>query len=170
MTENTRPDIKPEWSLVEKILQIVSVLVLAATAIQLIMAWSTLPQTIPTHFNAAGSPDGWGGKTTLLMLPIFEAAMYIMLTVIERFPKIYNFPVEITEKNALLEYQTARETLVCIKSEMLLIFGYLQWVIVEGAKTASFSLGLWFVPVFLVIITLTLVYYIARMKRHGTGD
>lgn len=31
--------------------------------------WNNLPVRVPTHFNLAGNPDAWSGKTTLLILP-----------------------------------------------------------------------------------------------------
>jgi uncharacterized membrane protein len=170
MYETNRPDIKPEWSIFEKILQIVCILILVAFAIQLVTSWGTLPKSIPSHFNAAGVPDAWGGKSSLLLLPIMGLVMYTMLTIIERFPKIFNFPFEITEKNARYEYQTAREMLVCIKAEMLLIFGYIQWDSVEVAKGTHTGLGSWFLTIFLVLLAVTMIYYIRRMNKHKNGD
>jgi len=31
--------------------------------------WNKLPTQVPTHFNLSGNPDGWSGKTALLILP-----------------------------------------------------------------------------------------------------
>jgi uncharacterized membrane protein len=31
--------------------------------------WNRLPDRVPTHFNLAGSPDDWSGKSILLFLP-----------------------------------------------------------------------------------------------------
>ena len=37
--------------------------------IYLATIWNELPAQVPTHFNMAGNPDDWSGKTTLLFLP-----------------------------------------------------------------------------------------------------
>lgn len=169
MAENGRPDIKPEWSFFEKILQIVCPLIFIGMVIQLATAWGTLPSTIPTHFTA-GAADGWGGKGILFMVPIMGLALYTLLTIVERFPKTYNFPFEITEKNALYEYQTARECLVCMKVVIVLAFAYVQWNWVEAASGKSSGPGGGFLAVFLVLVAGVLIYYIQRMVKHKNVD
>jgi uncharacterized membrane protein len=47
------------------------------------LAWSnyaSLPDTIPTHFNALGLPDEWGSKNSFIALPGFGAFIYLSLT------------------------------------------------------------------------------------------
>ena len=66
----SRPETKPESSVVENILQIVCLAIISATIIYLAFSWGNLPQTVPTHFNFLGSPDELGDKATLLMYPI----------------------------------------------------------------------------------------------------
>jgi cytochrome bd-type quinol oxidase subunit 2 len=170
MAENGRPAIKPKWSFFEKILQIISPLILIGIVIQLATVWNTLPWTIPTHFNAAGAADGWGGKGVLFGLPITALFFYVLLTIVERFPKIYNFSFEITEKNAPYAYQTGREMLVCAKAFFLLIFGYLQWSWVEAASGRNAGPGLWLLPVILVLTAGIVIYYIRRMAKHKNGN
>ncbi len=41
--------------------------------------WSTLPTTIPTHFDSLGNIDGWGDKIYIFMLPIINILMYLFL-------------------------------------------------------------------------------------------
>lgn len=171
LTEETkRPDIKPESSLLEKIVQIICPLLLLFFVIQLFTVWGTLPQKIPSHFNAAGAVDGWDGKGSLLFLPILGAVFYVSLTVLERFPKIYNFPFNITEENAGCEYQIAREMLVFMKAEILIVFAYIQWAMVEAAKGGNSGLGLWFLPVFLILLFGTSGFEIFRMYKHKSGN
>lgn len=171
MTEETdRPDINPEWSLAEKILQIVCFLILAVGLTLLITSWSGLPATVPTHFNFSGAPDSYGVKSQLIILPIIAVGLYLMLTVFERFPKIYNFPIEITESNAKYIYQTARELFVCLKTEIIAVFAYLIWGSIETAKGLRQGLGSWFITVFLALLAITFFYYIMRILRHKGGE
>lgn len=45
--------------------------------------WNSLPETIPTHFNAAGEPDGWGSKNTLIYVSAFLGlGIYLLMSVI----------------------------------------------------------------------------------------
>jgi hypothetical protein len=39
-----------------------------AGAVIAVVAWPSLPEELPTHFDAAGSPDGWGGCWTAVLL------------------------------------------------------------------------------------------------------
>ena len=65
------------------------------------LTWSALagpnplPGRIPTHFNAAGNPDGWGTPAMLLLLPLVGFALYAIITVVSRFPSAFNYPVRI---------------------------------------------------------------------------
>jgi len=51
--------------------------------------------------------DSYGGKSNLLPLPIMATAMYIGLTVLEKFPWHFNYLTEITPENAEKEYRKA---------------------------------------------------------------
>ncbi len=53
-----------------------SLLALAGTAVFLALYWRYMPEEIPTHFNAAGQIDGWGPKSSILLLPIVGAVMF----------------------------------------------------------------------------------------------
>ena len=45
--------------------------------------WESLPDTVPTHFNAQGEPDGWGSKATLIWLPmVLIFPTYILLELV----------------------------------------------------------------------------------------
>lgn len=46
----------------------------------LAMIWSGLPETVPTHFNIKGEPDGWGSKSTLIWVPAFLVVLGYGLT------------------------------------------------------------------------------------------
>jgi len=164
-----RPKINAEWSFTEKILQLVSILILAGNLVLLITAWGKLPSTVPTHFGFFGAPDGYGEKSRLLMLPILAAGFYLLFTIIERFPWVCNFPIEITGQNAKYEYQTMREMLVCAKAELLAVFTYILLGQIKTAEGAWHGLGGWFLTAFLAVLALTLAYYIIRMLRHKNG-
>jgi uncharacterized membrane protein len=164
--ETGRPDIKPAWSLAEKLLQTVCLLLLVTSVALLIASWGSLPLSVPAHFNAAGVPDDYGSKSRLLVAPIVTVGLYMMITVFERFPRIFNFPFEITEQNAMYEYKTGREMLVCMKTEVVGIFTYMIWAQIETARNIWQGLGSWFLPVTLALIAATMAYYIIRMVRH----
>ncbi|MHB9149410.1 MAG: DUF1648 domain-containing protein [Thermoleophilia bacterium] len=70
-------------------------------------AWTSLPARVPLHFAVDGTPDGWGDRWTVWVLPAVAVVMNIGPAVLERYPRIYNYPVRITEANAARQYGLA---------------------------------------------------------------
>ena len=60
----------------DRVLLVLSLLTLIGTALFLAVYWRRMPEEIPTHFNAAGQADGWGSKSSILLLPIVGAVMF----------------------------------------------------------------------------------------------
>ncbi|WP_452222906.1 SdpI family protein [Lacinutrix chionoecetis] len=62
------------------------VLIILIPFIYLAYIWSDLPDQVPIHWNASGEIDGWGSKSTLLIIPIvLPLLIYIILSLV---PKI----------------------------------------------------------------------------------
>lgn len=56
-----------------------TILALLFSALFLALSWRTMPDVIPTHFDAAGAMDGWGDKSTAVILPVIGALAVGML-------------------------------------------------------------------------------------------
>jgi len=78
-----------------------------------------LPNTIPTHFDASGTPDGYGRKDTLWALPGVALIIYAILTFISRIPEKFNFPVSINPANARIQYTQGIYASFCL---LILVF------------------------------------------------
>ena len=52
----------------EKILDIVSLLLIIINFGYLISVWDALPEQVPIHFNGKGEVDGWGGRAVISMV------------------------------------------------------------------------------------------------------
>lgn len=49
------------------------------------LRWSSLPDRLPVHWNAAGQVDGYGGKfSALLLVPLVAVGVYLLLRYIPR--------------------------------------------------------------------------------------
>lgn len=171
MTDRTkRPDIRPEWSILEKFLQVVCALILAAGVVMLIVSWNSLPKNIPIHFGLFGTPDSYGEKSRLIVWPVIFVGLYIVLTFLERFPRFFNFPFKINESNAEYSYKTAREMLVIMKTEAAAAFTYIIFAMIKTAKGSWNGLGQWFLIPFIVILVGTMVFYMIRLVKHKGGE
>lgn len=127
--------------------------------------WPDLPHTIPTHFNGLGKPDGWGGKSSLMGLPIIGLLIYAMMIILSRFPQIYNFPVAITEENAPAQYQMARTLVIWLGAYIPWMFAYLVWMSVQSAVHKAEGLGGWFLPASMVLCFAPLIIYLMKASR-----
>ena len=95
--------------------------------IYLAYIWNTLPETVPTHWNASGEIDGYGSKNTLLIIPfMLPVLVYIIMTIA---PKI-------DPKNKIAIMGKKYEQL---KFFLVLFMSVLALFIIYSSKTQSFS-------------------------------
>lgn len=125
-----------------------------------------LPDRIPTHFDISGQPNAWGSPGFLWLLPMVGAGLYLLLTVLGsiRFRR-YNLPVRVTEANLPFIQEQTSEMVAWIKCEMLCLFTYLQWSIIQSARSNEFRLSPLMIPVFLAVIFSTVGWRLTLMVR-----
>lgn len=160
--EEYRPKVRPEPTFSDHLTEILSVLGLLAMWAMVAYAFNVLPDTIPVHFDFKGDPDRYGGKTSLILLPILTTLLYAGLTVINRYPHIFNYPVKITEENALRQYTHATRMIRLLKLIIILMFSIIVYFTYRTATGASEGIGMWFLPLLLVAVYLPLIIYLVR--------
>jgi uncharacterized membrane protein len=164
--KNFRPKIKIKRTTADWVTDFIAFsLLVILIAIPIIYSGS-LPEKIPTHFNAAGEIDDYGSKSTLWMLPVMGFIMYIGMTILEGFPHIYNYPVEITEENAPIQYRLATRLMRILKTVILFIFSFISYKTIDAAMGKAGGLGKAFLPVFLLITFGTIAIYLARSLNN----
>ena len=130
-------------------------MLLAATAFVL-LRWQSLPEQIPTHFDAAGQADAYGSKGSLIMLLLTAWGLYALITVTSFFPSTWNVP----GKNRPAGLRAAADTLAVMRVQFAFMFAWLLFCSAVGR-----DLGVWFLPVTLGGITLNLAICIVRALR-----
>lgn len=125
-----------------------------------------LPLRIPTHFDISGRPNAWGPQETLWLLPIIGTGLYLLFTVLGsiRFRR-YNLPVRVTDANLPFIQAKTGEMMAWVKCELLVLFAYIQWNIIESARQAEFYLSPAIVPVFVAAVLGTVGCYLAIIIR-----
>jgi uncharacterized membrane protein len=141
------------------------ILVLMFSFIYMLIKWTNLPTTIPIHFNARGEADGWGNRVTLIILPIISLMLYAGLSLLRRIPHHFNYIVPITEQNAEAQYRLSLLLLSWIKLEIVILFGYISWSSIQNAVGLSSGLGIWLLPVSLIILFGTIAITMTRMRK-----
>lgn len=129
--------------------------------------YEKLPDTIPVHYNIAGQIDGYGSKTSLLVLPAVATVLFVGLTILNRFPWIFNYPVKITADNAHRQYSMATGMIRYLKTTIVLVFGYLSYMTMRNSGVNSSGLSMWFLPIVLCLIFLPIVIYLIKAFRSS---
>jgi len=145
MNPSERPKINPPLSVFDIILEGLAAVAIIYMLAQLIITWPKLPEEVPTHFNASGQADDWGGKSAMLILPMVALVMYAGLTILSRFPHLFNFPVPLTENNTVRQYRLAKSLVSFVKLDVLAIFLYIQSFTIRTATGEATGLGVWFI-------------------------
>ena len=161
----TRPRIRIEPTVTDKAVEIIGWVALLAIWVLVISNYSNLPDTIPTHYNSVGNADGFGSKTNILILPLIANILFVGITIINKFPYIFNYPTQITEKNALRQYTNATRMLRFMKLILVILFGLFTFKTIQSANGQSFGHGVWFLPLTLSLIFIPLTYFIIKSFR-----
>ncbi len=163
--EGNRPRISPEKEPLDMILEVASLLGVVAMVVITAVNFHGLPDQVPTHFNASGLPNDYSSKGMIWLLPGIAVIMFAGLVQLNRFPYIFNFPVNITEENAERLYRHACRSMRILNLLLVIMFLYLTWQSIAVAKGQSPGIGIWFVPVNAIVILIFTIYMIVRMYR-----
>ncbi|MCD6599044.1 MAG: DUF1648 domain-containing protein [Dehalococcoidia bacterium] len=144
--------------------------------------YSSLPESIPFHFDAQGNPDDWNSKERIFLLPSIAAAVFVLLTSFNVWFASVNDPkclINLPEKRkeALTEAQAELLRLFigrCLFILKILILGlltYLTWQTVELAMGNVSRLGslFWLITSVLVIFVVYMVWKSFRLTK-APGD
>lgn len=125
-----------------------------------------LPLRIPTHFDISGKPNAWGSPDMLWLLPLIGTGLYLLITLLAsiRFRR-YNLPVRVTEANLPFIQAKTAEMMAWVKCELLVLFAYIQWSIIQGARQGEFYLTPAIVPVFIAAVLCTVGCYLTILIR-----
>jgi uncharacterized membrane protein len=124
-----------------------------------------LPDKIPTHFDLTGHPDAWGSSGMLALLPAVGLFLYVTITLVSRFPSVFNYPVRVTAQNRLRLQSIALNMVACLKAETLCLFALLQYYTLQAARTARLGLPPWLMMSAIAVIFATMGVHIFAMRR-----
>ena len=145
-------------TLADTVMEYICRILLIGTLIYLIVRWNAIPDQIPTHYNAAGEIDSWGGKGMVWLLVVISWGLYLGITFVGRFPELWNTGVKITKKNKekvyrLIKYLIGTSKLILISVFTLLIV----------FSTLAKPLPLWFAGIYLTILIADMVFWLVRI-------
>jgi uncharacterized membrane protein len=162
---NKRPKIKLELTKTDKLLEILGWTSILAIWILIITNYTNLPDTISIHYNGAGQVDGFGGKGNILTLPLVATILFIGLTIINKFPNVFNYPANITADNALNQYTIATRLIRYLKFIIVVIFGLIALQTIRNVNGQISGLGVWFLPLTSGLIFIPLTYFVIKLVQ-----
>ncbi|MCJ7798072.1 MAG: DUF1648 domain-containing protein [Thermoleophilia bacterium] len=165
--KNRRPKLDIPRSGVDNIGDVVAAIGVLVLVTLTAASWATLPDSVPTHFNAAGVADAWGSKNSLLLLPAVALVMWAGLTVLARFPHAFNYVRAITPENAARQYAMGRSFVILLKAEMVWLFASIQWMTIVTARTGSAGVWASVLYVWIAAILGSSVAYVIMSYRAG---
>jgi hypothetical protein len=100
-----------------------------------------------------------------LTLPLVATVLFIGLTILNKFPHIFNYPTEITEDNALRQYTNATRLIRYLKVIIVVIFGLIAFETIRHANGQTEGLGIWFLPMTMGLIFIPLIYFLIKSTK-----
>lgn len=159
---NERPKIKLELTTTDKTFEILGWISVLAIWVFTITNYTNLPDIIPTHYNGAGQVDGFGGKGYIFTLPLIATFLFIGLTILNKFPHVFNYPTNITADNALRKYTNATRLIRYLKFIIVIVFGLITFKTIQNVNGEASGLGIWFLPLTLGLIFIPLTYFVIK--------
>lgn len=159
---NTNPRLQLQPSRFDRALETAGWITLLSLWAIALYHYSSLPDSIPTHYNIAGRPDRYGKKTSLLLLPLIGTVLFAIITLLNKYPHIFNYPGKITETNASLQYASATRLLRVLKLGILVTFTLIAWKTIATATGQANGIGWWPLVTLICFIVLPTVYFIIK--------
>lgn len=157
-----RPDVRVNLTWLDWIMEAVAILILLAMIALIVMQYTSLPSIIPTHFNASGEVDGYGGKWTVLLLAVVAIVVYVLATLASRYPNLMNYPIPITEENHERQFLNAVKMIRVLKCLSVILFFFLVYGVIQNAFQKSSGIGQYFLPISLFAILGATGYFLYR--------
>jgi len=127
--------------------------------------WHKLPALVPMHYGLLGTPDSWGPKETILILPVVAIFTYFFFSFGQKHPERSNVPWKINDTNRAETYALVKQLLIWEKLVMVILFTYLQAAGVAIALKQWEGLGVWFAPIMLVAVFAPIVHFFLVGKK-----
>lgn len=134
-----RPERTYRTGRVTLLLRRVTMLATVALTATVLAFFTSLPETIPTHFTLLGEPNAYGPRETVLLLAVILGGLLAGMGWLSRKPHVFNYPLVLTDANAQSVYREGERTLVWTTTTVFLI--YLGTVIAVFGWNGSLFIG-----------------------------
>lgn len=161
---SNRPKLSPELSTFDKVINVLAWIALVGFLISVYLIYNKLPEIIPVHYSLNGEPDRWSTKSELLTLIIVVTLIFSALTFFSHKPRLFNYPIRITEENAQNKYNLAARMMRVTRLTITTFFIGLVWFVLNQSSHDDFSYS-WFFVIGVIVIVAPVIYYYWKLMR-----
>jgi uncharacterized membrane protein len=149
---------------IKSFLEPLSILGVALNFLIAFISYPALPDTIPVHFGVYGQPDGWGPKIIIWLMPAVSLWTFLIMSWSAGFKKP-GVPLNRAKD------EMGRLLVSWLKFEIPWLFAYIELVMVAVALKKADGLGIWFLPIYLVVILGTVLICLFKLiKAKDDGN
>ena len=169
MFKSTLPRLEIELKPLDYLVELIAVASILALIIVPAWFFGELPAEIPSHFNGAGEPDDYSSRGSIWILPIIGVLVTVFMLVLSRYPHLYNYPVEITEKNVYTQYRLAARMIRILGTAVAVLFAFISYRTIQTALGQTEGLGDGFMWIFMVgTFAPTIIYLIVAASKRDS--
>ena len=154
-----RPRLRPEPNQTDEIIELAGWVLIVILWGLTLYSYTTLPDKIPTHFNMAGQADKWSSRNAFFVLPVVGTVVFIGLTILNRYPYLFNYPVTITNENALAQYTNATKMMRWLKLSLGMLWCIINRFTYSISKENSNRFNYWLLSIPLLMVLIPTVYF-----------
>lgn len=163
-----RAKMKIELTATDKAIEFIGWFFILVIWILTIISYNKLPDIIPIHYSETGNADSFGGKAHILILPLIASILFVGLTILNKFPHIFNYPTNITKDNILKQYTNATRMIRYLKLIIVVIICFIAFRTIFYANGKIEVFGTWFLPLMIASILITLIYFIVKLTKNAS--
>lgn len=164
-----RPRLEISRTYPDYIAEILSLTGVFAGLLLLAFVWTGLPGEVPRHFGFSGEPTAWSGRWSVVFPIALAIGLYGGLTLLARYPHIFNYPIAITPENAAIQYRLARSMITWLKTVSIWMFVMIVWSQVRVATGEASGISPFLIFGFLIGIHVVLAIFLVQAFRYRDG-
>lgn len=165
MKEQKNNNIQSNLNLIDIIMEIFGWLLLCAIWVFTIRNFSEMPDIIPIHYDFLGHADRFGPKEKLFDLLIVVSILFVGLTILSKFPNAFCFFTKKIEENIKNQYFNPIRIIRYTKLTILIFISMIVFNNIYTREENYQNLGVWFGPLFLILIFIPLGYPIIKSLK-----
>lgn len=162
-----RPKIEIRKNKLDQGIEILTFALILISAILIGIYYRQLPDELPIYFNwPSKDKSGVGAKELLWACPLIFGILVIVLYRLIRYPRIFNYPTEITGKQAMDSYRTSARMLRILGLLIGLMCLLLSLSSILNGLGNKTDFGKYLYPVFPILLVVVPILYLIKLRRR----